>query len=410
MRSIYSLAIKAFEKVLPLTGKMSDKMHDFVQGRKDVFKTLEAQIKPIDKVIWFHTASLGEYEQAVPVITEVKKKYPAHKILVTFFSPSGYNNKIKNNLADVVTYLPIDTPKNAARFLELVHPELVFFVKYEFWPNLLFSLKAKSIRTFLISGVFRESQQFFKWYGGFMKEALNSFEYFFLQDRSSLENLNSLGFENAVISGDTRFDRVSRQLEMDNKVDFLEEFTAGKTTLVCGSTWPEDEELLIEFLNDCGAHDVKVIIAPHEIKEEKIKSLMAKLGDSVVRFSAKDGQNLSLATFFILDTVGFLGRAYHYADIAHVGGAAGTTGLHNILEAATFGLPIITGENIQKFPEAIRLRSLAGLYTVSSSAEAKEILTRLVDDRKFREQTGMISGHFVASNTGATRAILDYLA
>ncbi|MAZ27884.1 MAG: 3-deoxy-D-manno-octulosonic acid transferase [Cytophagaceae bacterium] len=410
MQAVYSLAIKAFQYVLPLTAGISDKMRDFVQGRKGVFQLLEQEISGTDKTIWFHTASLGEYEQAVPVIKEIKNKYPGHKILVTFFSPSGYNNKKNNNLADVVTYLPLDTPSNARRFLELARPEMVFFVKYEFWPNFLISLKAKGVRTFLISGVFRESQPFFKWYGGFMKKALTTFEYFFLQDKVSLANLDKLGFKNAVVSGDTRFDRVSRQLEMDNTVDFLERFIGENPVLVCGSTWPEDDALLIDFLNSTAVEkNIKVIIAPHEIKEEKIQRLIAALQGKAIRFSSHQDKTIEKAHYFILDTVGYLGRAYSYADVAYVGGAAGETGLHNILEAATFGIPIITGAHIDKFPEAIRLRSLAGLYTVTSSAEAKEILDRFFADAKFRNQTGMIAGHFVQQNTGATRAIMQYL-
>ncbi|WP_416445112.1 3-deoxy-D-manno-octulosonic acid transferase [Leeuwenhoekiella sp. A16] len=409
-QKLYSLLIALVNFLLPIIALFSSKMKQFSSGRKGVLAQLKTKIKDTDHVIWFHAASLGEYEQGVPVMEEVRKLYPTHKILLSFFSPSGYTIKKDTPLADVVVYLPLDTERAAKEFIKLVHPEIALFIKYEFWPNYLNALKKSGAKTVLISGVFRSNQPFFKWSGRWMLKSFEAFDHFFVQNETSYELAKSLGYNNVTVSGDTRFDRVSAQLEQNNKVDFIEEFVDSKPCLVCGSTWPEDEDLLLDFLNNYVANSaVKVIIAPHQINEEKITSFVEKLKVKAVKFSKKEGENLALFPVFILDTVGFLGRVYQYADVAYIGGAAGTTGLHNILEPATFGLPIITGTNISKFPEAVRLRQLAGLYTVNSAEEANDLLVKFFENKDFREKAGMISGHFVQNNTGATRIITKYL-
>ncbi|MFD1095012.1 3-deoxy-D-manno-octulosonic acid transferase [Salegentibacter chungangensis] len=380
----------------------------FTEGRKEVFSKLEKEITPEDRIIWVHAASLGEFEQAVPVMEMLKEDYQNHRILVTFFSPSGYENKKKHPLADVITYLPLDTPKNARKFLDLAHPELTLFIKYDIWPNFLAELKKRQIRTFLVSGAFRENQVFFKPYGGWMKKALYSFEHFFVQNKKSQELLNSIGFKNVSISGDTRFDRVSRQIEYDNKLEFIEEFLQDELAVVAGSTWPEDDELLIPYINSA-PEGAKFIIAPHEIKPEKVKKLQEKIKLPVVLFSEMEDKNLKDHKVLIIDTIGLLSKIYSYADISYVGGAAGNTGLHNILEPATFGIPVIIGKNFDKFPEAKKLQRLAGLFSVSTKEELSQVLLKLIENRGFREKTGMISGHFISSNTGATRTIQSYL-
>lgn len=352
-------------------------------------------------------ASLGEFEQGVPILNLVKTLFPTHKIVVSFFSPSGYEQKKNTSLADAIVYLPIDTADNAKKFIDLVHPDLVIFIKYEFWPNYLKELKRRDIRTFLVSGGFRQDQLFFKSYGSWMRRSLNSFEHFFVQNKESEKLLNSIGFSNVTVSGDTRFDRVAAQLIQNNKLDFIEDFLDNKLCVVAGSTWPEDEELLVEFINKDNS-ETKFIIAPHQIKSDAVADLKNNIDKKVILFSEKENKVLSGYKIMVIDTIGLLTRAYNYADIAYVGGAAGKTGLHNILEAATFGIPVITGKNIDKFPEALRLRKLAGLYTVSHSAELHEILTKLIADNAFREKTGMICGHFISSNVGATGIIEQY--
>ncbi|WP_347237689.1 glycosyltransferase N-terminal domain-containing protein [Aequorivita sp. KMM 9714] len=382
----------------------------FVDGRKDVLAMLGKNISTSDKTIWFHCASLGEFEQGVPIMEEVKKAKPDHKIIVSFFSPSGYEIKKNTPLADVVVYLPMDTPLNAKRFIDAIHPSLSIFVKYEFWPNYLLQLKKKNIPTLLVSGVFRENQIFFKPYGGFMRKALNSFNHFFLQEENSVKLLNNIGFKNTTLSGDTRFDRVSHQIEMDNTLKFAKEFKGDSLCVVCGSTWPEDEAVLLDYINSAPSN-VKFIIAPHKIEQSKIEAFTEKLyKQKVILHSQKDDVNLAEYTVLIIDCIGLLTKLYSYADIAYVGGAMGKTGLHNILEPATFGVPIIIGKNYNDFPEAKRLRNLAGLFSISNPLELSEVLTKLVSDANYRKKTGMISGHFVNSNTGATNKVMDYIA
>ncbi|MCG9970865.1 3-deoxy-D-manno-octulosonic acid transferase [Christiangramia crocea] len=393
--------------VLKSAAYFSKKLKEFTEGRRDLFPKLEKAIDPSKDHIWVHAASLGEFEMAVPVLKMLKNKYPEHKIIVSFFSPSGYKNKKKHPLVDHFTYLPLDSKKNARKFLDIIQPEMAFFIKYDFWPNFLNELKAGKVRTFLVSGVFRKDQAFFKIYGKWMRSALEAFEHFFVQNKESEELLNSIGFENVTVAGDTRFDRVAAQIEADNKIDFIEDFKDDQLLVVCGSTWPEDEDLMLDFINNSSS--IKFIIAPHEIKPEKVEKLRRHISIPVIKYSEKEDRNLKNYRVLILDTIGLLGRAYSYANIAYVGGAAGNTGLHNVLEPATFGIPILIGRNFEKFPEAQRLRQLAGLFSVKDKDEFTAIMTSLYTDTDFRRKTGMISGHFINSNTGATRILEEYL-
>lgn len=408
MQRLYNKTIRLVNFLLPVAPFLSDKMKQFVEGRKETFEVLNRNLGKHDKVIWFHMASLGEYEQGVPIIGVVKGQYPDHKIVISFFSPSGYEIRKNSPLADVVVYLPLDTPQNAKEFLDLVHPEIAIFIKYEFWPNYLNELRVRKIRSFLVSGGFREDQMFFKKYGSWMRKSLESFEYFFVQNKKSEELLHSIGFQNVIVSGDTRFDRVSHQIEQNNTLEFISEFKNDKLCVIAGSTWPEDEDLMMDFINN-SSEEVKFILAPHQIKDEHILNLRAKLQKKTVLYSEKEGKNLKDYQVFILNTIGVLTKAYSYADMAYVGGAAGKTGLHNILEPATFGIPIVIGENFERFPEAKQLQQLAGLFSVKNSDELNEIFSKLINDDLFRKKAGMIAGHFINSNTGATRIFHEYL-
>ena len=383
-------------------------MKKFVDGRKETFSILNSKLKREDAVIWFHMASLGEFEQGLPIIEVVKKLFPHHKILVSFFSPSGFEIKKNSQVADAVVYLPMDTKKNVRRFLDAAHPELAIFIKYEFWPNYLNELKSRNITSLLVSGGFRENQVFFKSYGGWMKKSLGTFEHFFVQNQISKELLNSIEFQNVTVSGDTRFDRVANQIGQNNSLDFIEAFKDSKLCVVAGSTWPEDEALLEDFINR-SSNEIKFIIAPHNIKPDQIKSFKERLNKKTILYSEKENKNLSTYQVFIIDTIGLLSKIYSAADIAYVGGAAGNTGLHNILEPATFGIPIVTGNNFDKFPEAKQLHELAGLYSVGTKEELAQILSKLLTDDNFRAQTGQIAGHFINTNTGATRIVESYL-
>jgi len=380
-----------------------------VEGRKAVFPTLEQKIKPSDKTIWFHAASLGEYEQGLPVIEKIKEKFPSHKIVVTFFSPSGYEVRKNNTVADVTVYLPLDTKKNAKQFLSLVHPELVFFIKYEYWLNYLSELKDLNTPTYLISGIFRENQMFFKWYGGFYRKALETFTYFFVQNENSKKLLRQLGKANVAVSGDTRFDRVAAILEKDNSLDFISQFKNDTLTIVVGSSWPKDETLLVDFINS-NAYKVKFIIAPHNIKAEQIQQLKNSITKKTVLFSERNDKNLAEYDVFIIDTIGILTKIYSYADIAYVGGGFGNPGVHNILEPATYGIPIVIGPNYSHFAEATALVNLEGCVSVSNKKELESALISLILIKVERQEKGHICETFIQMNKGATDIIMNTIA
>ena len=406
MLFIYNIIVSIAGLLLQIIAFFVPKIKLFVEGRKDVFPTLISKIKPNDKTIWFHAASMGEYEQGLPVIERIKERYPTHKIIVSFFSPSGYEVRKNNPIADATVYLPLDTQKNAAKFIDLVHPEMVFFIKYEFWPNYLNELKKRNTPTYLISGIFREKQAFFKWYGGFYRKALDTFTYFFVQNENSLQLLHQLGKEKAIISGDTRFDRVASILERDNTLDFIAEFKNNKTTIVAGSTWAKDEELLLNYINSNTA-DTKFIIAPHNIKPDQIQQIKNSCTKKVILFSEKENKNLADYDVFIIDTVGILTKIYSYADIAYVGGGFGNPGIHNILEPATFGIPIVIGPNYSHFAEAIELVSIGGCISVDNYDSLEVLLNELIGDIEIRKSRGAISASFVQKNKGAVAKIMS---
>lgn len=412
---VYNFIVLIASQILKIVALLSPKMKLFVDGRKTIFSTLQGKISPTDQSIWFHAASLGEYEQGLPVIEKIKEKYPNHKIVVTFFSPSGYEVRKNNTVADVTVYLPLDTKSNAKQFLDLVHPELVFFIKYEYWPNYLNELKKRNIKTYLISGILRENQAFFKWYSGFYRNALKTFDYFFVQNESSKKLLLSIGFNNVKISGDTRFDRVVSILERDNTLDFIEEFKDNKTTIVIGSSWPKDEELLVNYINQ-SSDDLKFIIAPHNIKQEQILELKNSIKKNTVLFSEKNEmlkrvQHDKLADFsvFIIDTIGILTKIYSYADIAYVGGGFGNPGIHNILEPATFGIPIVIGPNYSHFAEAIALINLDGCLSIQNQTQLDEAFNLLLQNEDERFEKGHICNTFVQMNKGATAIIMNHI-
>lgn len=408
MLFIYSIIISIAGLLLEIIAFFVPKINLFVAGRKEVFPKLKTKIKPTDKTIWFHAASLGEYEQGLPVIERIKEKYPTHKIIISFFSPSGYEVRKNNTVADATIYLPLDTKKKVSKFIQLAHPDAVFFIKYEFWPNYLNELKSQNIPTYLISGIFRKKQAFFKWYGGFYRKALDAFTYFFVQNENSLQLLHQLGKENAIVSGDTRFDRVASILERDNTLDFIAEFKNNKTTVVAGSTWPKDEELLIEFINS-NSTNTKYIIAPHNIKQDQIQQLKNSCTKKVVLYSEKEGKNLNDYDLFIIDTIGILTKIYSYADIAYVGGGFGQPGVHNILEPATFGIPIIIGPNYSHFIEAIELVDSMGCISVNHQKELVSQLNELISNATLRKTKGLICANFVQNNKGAVAKILNNL-
>ncbi|MEN8186716.1 MAG: glycosyltransferase N-terminal domain-containing protein [Bacteroidota bacterium] len=377
-----------------------------MDGRKDIFSKIESGITAKDKVIWFHCASLGEFEQGRPIIEKVKDQFPDYKILLTFFSPSGYEVRKDYAFADVITYLPLDTRSNARKFLKLAHPEIAVLVKYEFWPNILNELKKQKIETILVSGIFRKDQLFFKPYGGWMRKSLLAFSHFFVQNEVSEILLKQTGFNNVTLSGDTRFDRVFEITQQDNHLAFIDKFKQDKYTLVAGSSWPKDEELLVEYINDSASSEEKFIIAPHNIDEKGIENLEKSIHIKTTKYSDKERDYD--ARVFIVDTIGILTKIYSYADAAYIGGGFGV-GIHNILEPATFGVPLMIGPNYQKFQEAVDLVELDACKVIDSQKELNGHLQKLFQDVKYRKKRGQTSKEYILNNIGATQIIIEYI-
>ena len=410
MKLVYHFAIFLAAILLPLIAIFSKKIKLFVSGRKDTFSKI-ASLKN-EKTIWFHVASLGEFEQARPIIEALKKKHRHYKILVTFFSPSGYEVRKNYNLADVVCYLPLDSALNARKFVAAVNPTLAIFIKYEFWPNLLNELQKKEIKTILVSGILRKNQLFFKSYGGFMKKSLKAFHHFFVQDNNSKQLLNSINFTNVTVAGDTRFDRVLEVLEQNNSLDFINEFKDKTYTIVAGSTWAEDEVLLVDYINNEALVGEKVIIAPHNIKPAAILEMKKSINKKTLLYSEfKQIQfegNLKDYQVFIIDTIGILTKIYAAADIAYVGGGL-KTGLHNILEPAIFGIPVLIGNQYDRFKEAEDLVKIGGCISVKNQQEFTENLINLKEDDNFRKLTGFINKKYIKQHRGATELVMNYV-
>lgn len=405
MNLLYNISAHVAYFLLHICAFFNKKINLFVKGRKEIFTKL-ASIKKEDRVVWIHAASLGEFEQARPIIEKIKQQYTNHKIVVTFFSPSGYEVRKNYELADVVCYLPFDTWGRVKKFVNKIDPELAILVKYEFWPNLLRVLKKQSIPTILISGIFRENQSFFKPLGFWMRERLKFFDHFFVQDENSKRLLSTIKINNVTISGDTRFDRVFKILKQDNSLDFIEKFKNEIYTVVAGSTWQEDEELLVNYINN--SEGEKFIIAPHNMRPKEIEKLKNSIKKEVVLFSEKENKNLANYDVFIVDTIGLLTKIYSYADTVYVGGGF-KTGLHNILEPATFGIPVIIGPNYKKFKEAIDLVDGQGCTSVSNQKEFSIAFNTLKTNEKLRKQMGESNQKYIQENKGATVRIMNYI-
>ena len=408
MLFIYNLLAVFSEFLLKIIALFNPKIKLFVDGQANSFGILKAKIKAYDKMIWFHAASLGEYEQGLPLMEKIRSKYPNHLIVLTFFSPSGYEVRKNNGVADVTVYLPLDTKSNVKQFMEIVRPEMAFFIKYEYWPNYLNALKISETPTYLVSGIFRENQAFFKWYGGFYRKGLDAFEHFFVQNSSSKELALTLGKSNVTVSGDTRFDRVAAILERDNGLDYISEFKNNTLTIVAGSSWPKDESLLVDFINSTSV-PLKFIIAPHNIQPDQILELKNSITKKCVLFSENSSASLAEFDVFIIDVVGILTKIYSYADIAYVGGGFGNPGVHNILEPATFGVPIIIGPNFSHFAEATALVNMGGCVSISDKESLFDILEILINNEDIRNEKGHICSTFVEMNKGATAIVMNYI-
>lgn len=409
MRIIYNIFIFFYSLAIHCASIFNSKAKLWVKGRRTIFeqleKTLQQKITNRDKVFWFHCASLGEFEQGRPLIEKIKTANRNTKILLTFFSPSGYEVRKDYATADFVFYLPIDFPANAKRFVKLLPLQAAFFVKYEFWFNYLHELEQKNIPTYLVSGIFREDHYFFKWYGKWVRKQLKTFTHFFVQDELSKSLLAKHGFSAITVSGDTRFDRVYEIAQNKKTFPLVQLFTGQNKVLIAGSTWEKDEELIAGCRMPDAAY--KLIIAPHEVSENRIKQIIQrfkKIGDCI-RYSQANEQNVTQASVLIIDNIGMLSSIYQYGHIAYIGGGFGD-GIHNILEAATFGLPAIFGPNYKKFKEANELINAGGAFTFNNTAQLQSIVNKLFSDSQFLQKAGSINCNYVLQNKGAVEIIL----
>lgn len=408
MRVIYNIAIIKVRALMFILKYFNSKIRSFNNERKNVLKNLENSVSKNDNHIWIHVASLGEYEQGLPIFKEIKSLYKNHKIILSFFSSSGYEVRKNNSIGDLTIYLPLDSPYNAKKFISLLNLKMAFFVKYDFWPNYLQNLKNNNVPTYLLAGLFRENHWFFKWYGsGFLNLLKSSITHFFVQNKESKSLLASYNITNCTLMGDSRFDRVNSLLNQNNEIKNIKEFIGDKICLVAGSTWKEDESIMINSIND--NNDLAWIIAPHQINKKQIKKFQDKLKCESIIHSNLNQNNITTAKVLIIDSIGLLTRLYSYSDISYVGGGMGNSGLHNILEPAIFKNPILIGKNYLNFPEAKNLIAENGAVSVKDAKEFKRILNELIENKRERIEMGKINFNYIKSNLGTTKNVISYL-
>jgi len=402
---LYQIGIQISTLVLKVAAVFSKKIRHFQQGRVGLFRELQDTLDPNAQYIWIHAASLGEYEQGLPVLEKLKVSYESYRILLTFFSPSGYEVKKDTTAADLVFYLPLDTPGNAGRFLQMVQPCLAVFIKYEIWPNFFRKMHEMHIPIVMISARFRKKQIFFKWYGSYMRKTLKYVHHFYVQDEISASLLGSIGIGQVTISGDTRFDRVKAIAEQDNSLLFMQHFKQENFCLVAGSTWPQDEDILVKYINQA-SDNLKVVLVPHDIDEDSCDDLLRRIRKRSVRFSRMNLEEIHEYQVLLVDKVGLLTRIYSYADTAFVGGGF-VTGLHNTLEPAVFGIPVVIGPKFKGFREAVDLVDLGGMFPIRSYSEFHHIMEACRTDAETRQNAGRICAAYVQKNTGASIRIVE---
>ena len=407
MKVLYNLGILIFSALAHLAAPFNSRASFWVKGRKKWAEKIAEKIKPGDSVIWIHCASLGEFEQGRPVIEAIKKKKPGFKILLTFFSPSGYEIRKNYNNADCISYLPADTPGNASKFIGLVKPEFVIFVKYEFWNNYISALYRNKIPLYLISGIFRPGQHFFKWWGSFFRGMLMKFEKIFVQDQRSLDLLLGIGIKKVSLAGDTRFDRVVQIAGTARIIQKLEQFRGDEKLFLAGSSWRQDEEIIAEYINSF-PNRMKWVIAPHEIDKSNIERIEKLFKVKHVRFSEYDEDSVD-ARVLIIDNIGMLSSAYRYAYVAAIGGGFGK-GIHNILEPACWGVPVVFGPNHERFKEAVDLLNTGGAKTFLTFDDFKKILDLWLSDDKIYTISADIASNYVKVNAGATEIIIKEIS
>ena len=404
---VYEVTLAVYNALLFIASFFNKKARHWVDGRKGIFDKLKSELEGKSNIVWFHCASLGEFEQGRPVIEEYKRRNPKIYILLTFFSPSGYEIRKNYQGADSVFYLPLDFKRNAIRFINIVNPNIVIFVKYEFWLNYLQQLWQRNIPVFMISANFRRNQWFFKWYGKSFRRIFNFYAHLFVQNKSSKEILADFGISNVIVAGDTRFDRVNQLALHPKPIPLAEAFKNGKFLIVAGSTWIPDEEILCKYINESN-NDLKWILAPHEIGSAHIDKIESLLHKSYFRFSRASTSDVENASVMIIDNIGMLSFLYAYGEIAYVGGGFGV-GIHNILEPASFGIPIVFGPKYYKFQEALDLVNEGGAFSIGSYEELMNRLNDLLISPETLLESGKIAGLYVKTNQGATSMIVNNL-
>ena len=403
---IYNLAMYILELGVKLAALFSDKPAKMVKGYREVFDLLQRKIDRNAQYIWFHAASLGEFEQGRPLIERIRKEYPQYKILQTFFSPSGYEVRKNYDGADIVCYLPIDTPGNVKKFVDLVNPCMVFFVKYEFWQNYLNTLYKRGIPVYSVSSIFRPGQIFFRWYGKSYQRVLKTFAHLFVQNEESKTLLAGIGVNHTTVVGDTRFDRVLDICAAAKQLPLVQKFKGDALTFVAGSSWGPDEDIFIPYFN---AHpEMKLIIAPHVVSDGHLKEIESKLQRSCIRYTQATEENVEQADCLIIDCYGLLSSIYRYGEISYIGGGFGV-GIHNVLEAAVYGIPVIFGPNNKKFREAQHLLANKGGFEIQGSENFEQLMNKFLNDEAYLKQSGKAAGDYVKGNAGAMELIMNHV-
>ena len=411
---LYNFAIYFYLLGVAIASLFNEKVRKMWRGERAAFDVLKQKVDPEAKYVWFHAASLGEFEQGRPIMERFRSEHPEYKILLTFFSPSGYEVRKNYEGADIICYLPLDTPINAIRFLRLVRPVMAFFIKYEFWYNYLHILKYRKVPTYSVSSIFRPEQVFFKWYAKKYAEVLRCITHFFVQNEQSRELLEKIGITEVTISGDTRFDRVLQIKEQSKRLPLVEAFKNKKQTVeeaykqeykvfVAGSSWPPDEDIFIRFFNE--HPEWKLIIAPHVIGNDHLQQIMSKLNRKTVRYTEATPETAAEAQCMIIDCFGLLSSIYHYGEVAYVGGGFGV-GIHNVLEAAVWNVPVFFGPNNKRFQEAQQLLASGGAVEITDYNSFDSAMTRFMNDEKWLKECGSKAGEYVKSKAGATDIVL----
>ena len=400
---LYNIAIYFYLLGVAIASLFNEKVRKMWRGERAAFDVLKQKVDPEAKYVWFHAASLGEFEQGRPIMERLRSEHPEYKILLTFFSPSGYEVRKNYEGADIICYLPLDTPINAIRFLRLVRPVMAYFIKYEFWYNYLHILKYRHVPAYSVSSIFRPEQIFFKWYANKYAGVLRCITHFFVQNKQSRELLAKIGITEVTISGDTRFDRVLQIKEQSKHLPLVEAFKQDHKVFVAGSSWPPDEEIFIRFFNE--HPEWKLIIAPHVIGNDHLQQILSRLNRKTVRYTEATPETAAEAQCMIIDCFGLLSSIYHYGEVAYVGGGFGV-GIHNVLEAAVWNVPVFFGPNNKRFQEAQQLLASGGGIEITNYSSFATAMQRFMDDDKWLEQCGSKAGDYVKSMAGATDIVL----